>query len=81
VFEALESRRRLAVSINELPIPTAGSRSFEITNGPDGDLRLTESGSAKIGQLDPTTRAIAEFPTPSLNSDPLGITAGPDGNL
>src|SRR5262249_42841808 len=47
---------------------------------PEGKLGFTE-GAGKIGQITPTTHAIAEFPVPTATSFPLGITAAPDDNL
>jgi hypothetical protein len=51
-----------------------------ITAGPDGNLWFTEFtsnfSSNKIGQINPTTHAIAEFPTPTGASEPVGIAPG-----
>jgi virginiamycin B lyase len=80
-FEGLESRCLLSVTIKEFAIPTANSLPEAITTGPDGNLWFTESKTDKIGEINPTTHAIAEFRTPTANSEPIGITAGPDGNL
>jgi len=69
------------VTINEFPVPTAGSDPTEIVTGPDGNLWFTESLGNNIGQINPTTHAIAEFLVPTVGSEPNGITAGPDGDL
>jgi uncharacterized repeat protein (TIGR01451 family) len=34
-----------------------------------------------VGEINPTTHAIAEFPIPTAGSEPSSITAGPDANL
>jgi uncharacterized repeat protein (TIGR01451 family) len=52
-----------------------------ITAGSDGNLWFTESVVSQIGEINPTSHAIAEFSTPTANSAPTGITSGPDGNL
>jgi streptogramin lyase len=43
-----------------------------ITNGPDGNNWFVESGlfngGNKIGEINPTTHAIAEFPIPTASS-------------
>jgi uncharacterized repeat protein (TIGR01451 family) len=79
--EGLEWRSLLSVTINEFPVPTTGSDPTDIATGPDGDLWFTESLGNKIGQINPSTHAIAEFPVPTVDSEPTGITAGPDGDL
>jgi uncharacterized repeat protein (TIGR01451 family) len=71
----------LSVTINEFPVPTAGSDPTSIVTGPDGNLWFTESAGGKIAQINPTTHVIAEFPVPTAGSEPTGITTGPDGNL
>lgn len=43
-------------SINEYPIPTAGSSPAGIAAGPDGSLWFTESAGNKIGRLSPGPR-------------------------
>jgi len=68
------------VTINEFPVPTSGSDPADIVAGPDGNLWFTEE-TGKIGQINPTTHAIAEFPVPTRGIIADGITAGPDGNL
>ena len=79
--ESLESRRLLAVTVNEFPVPTANSAPLAITAGPDGNLWFTEQHGSAIGQINPTTHTVTEFPTPSAQSEPIDIIAGPDGNL
>jgi virginiamycin B lyase len=80
MIESLESRRLLSVTINEFPIPTSGGDPVDIVSGPDGNLWFTEV-AGKIGQINPTTHAIAEFPVPTAGVEAADITAGPDGNL
>jgi uncharacterized repeat protein (TIGR01451 family) len=82
--EGLESRSLLSVTINEFSIPPAKDAApLGITAGPDGNLWFTEGGvpTGKIGEINPTTHAIAEFPLPSTDIGPESITTGPDGNL
>jgi uncharacterized repeat protein (TIGR01451 family) len=79
--ERLESRRLLAVTINEFPIPTFLSEPSGIVSGPDGNLWFTELDGNKIGEINPITHAINEFPIPTVNGAPSYIAAGPDGNL
>jgi streptogramin lyase len=81
VVEHMESRRLLAVFINEFSIPTANSSPAFITNGPDGNLWFTEGNGNKIGQINPTTHSIFDFLVPTAGSLPLGIVTGPDNNL
>jgi streptogramin lyase len=79
----LEDRCLLSLTISEFPVPTANSRPFEITAGPDGNLWFTETNASKIGMTNPNdpTRTITEFPIPTTNLVTTGITTGPDGNL
>jgi uncharacterized repeat protein (TIGR01451 family) len=79
-IECLESRCLLSVTINEFPL-NPNSQPIGITAGPDGNLWFTEFLGNQVGEINPTTHAIAEFPIPAAGSEPLGITAGPDGNL
>jgi streptogramin lyase len=52
-----------------------------ITNGPDGNLWFTDSGSNGIGQITPAG-LITEYPIPAGTTVGLyGITTGPDGNI
>jgi streptogramin lyase len=80
-LEGLEDRCLLSPTITEFPVPTANSRPFEITAGPDGNLWFTEANANKIGMINPTTDVLTEFPVPTTNVGTTGITAGPDGNL
>jgi virginiamycin B lyase len=84
-IEGMESRFLLSVIINEFPVSTTAAGPNEITAGPDGNLWFTEafgSGAVSIGQINPTTQAIALFPVSTTAAiAPGGITAGPDGNL
>jgi streptogramin lyase len=79
--EGLESRRLLAVSIQEYPIPTVAGDPTAITTGSDGNLWFTEAIGNKIGVMNPTTHATEEFPIPTPYAYPEGITAGSDGNI
>jgi virginiamycin B lyase len=79
--EGLESRQLLALTINEFPVPSANSAPLGIASGPDGNLWFSEQFASKIGQINPTTHAIAEFSTPSTHSRPLALTVGPDDNI
>jgi virginiamycin B lyase len=64
----------------EFPIPTAASRAYGITTGPDGNLWFTEEIGNKVGRIT-TAGVITEFPVPTAGGDPAGIVTGPDGNL
>jgi virginiamycin B lyase len=81
VVELLESRRLLALSFNEFPIPTPGSDSTWIAGNPNGQLYFAETGANQIGQVNPSTFALTEFPIPTADSEPTSITSGPDGDL
>ena len=67
--------------IIEHRIPSAGSRPYILTFGPDGALWFCESGVGKIGRLDVETNQFQEFALPSADCQPVGIISGPDGNL
>jgi virginiamycin B lyase len=69
------------VTINQFPVLTTNSAPLGIVTGSDGNLWFTEQFANKIGQINPTTHAVAEFSVPTENSAPTFITAGPDGNL
>jgi streptogramin lyase len=75
-----------SVTINEFYIPASpASAPTQITTGPDGNLWFTEASANNIGEINPTTHAVAQFPIPTP-SEPDGIvaggiTAGPDGNI
>jgi streptogramin lyase len=66
VVEALESRRLLAVTFNEYPVPADFGLGYYcvIVRGPDDNLWFT-GDNGKIGMIDPTTHAVAEFPVPT----------------
>lgn len=70
-------------TISKFPF-TPGYYSFDITDGPDGNLWYPEADldgfNNKIGRITPSGR-ISEFPVPNRLSYVNGITAGPDGNL
>ena len=70
-----------AQAVNTFPTPTAASRPFGITAGPDGALWYTELNANKIGRILPTGVTGIEFPIPTAAAQPTGITTGPDGNL
>jgi streptogramin lyase len=82
-LEGLEDRCLLSPTISEFPVPTANSRPYEITAGPDGNLWFTETNANKIGMINPNepTHTITEFPIPTTNLVTTGIATGPDGNL
>ena len=67
--------------IREHRIPTAASKPYIAIEGPDRCLWFCESGTSKIGRLDPNTSAFTEFDLPTPNATPIGITVGADGNL
>jgi len=49
------------------PIPTPDAKPYIVTVGPDGLLWFCESGTAKIGRLDPDSGAFTEFATPTAD--------------
>src|SRR5438132_14400331 len=63
------------------PIPTPDSKPYIIVFGPDQHLWLCESGTSKIGRLNPANGAFTEFATPTPDSRPIGITSAADGPL
>src|SRR6202022_162266 len=67
--------------IREHRIPTPGSKPYIAVEGRDGCLWFCESGTSKIGRLDPKTYAFKEFDLPSANATPIGIVVGPEGDL
>src|SRR5262245_13938870 len=69
------------VSIREHRIPTAGSGPYICVEGPDRCLWFCESGSGKIGRLDPASGSFAEFALSDPKATPIGITVGADGHL
>jgi hypothetical protein len=80
-LEGLEDRCLLSVTITEFIVPTANANPLYITAGPDGNLWFTDAGTNQIGEINPTTHAVAKFAIPTANSNVDGITVGPDGNL
>src|SRR5919107_606923 len=69
------------VVIREHKIPAPGSAPYICVEGPDGALWFCESGTSKIGRLDPGTGTFAEFDLPTTPATPIGITVGSDGHL
>src|SRR5579883_1960704 len=69
-----------AHGFHDFAVPTANSKPFDITRGPDGNLWFTEFDGNKIGRVTPVG-AVTEFALSDPNSSAAGITAGPDGNL
>src|SRR5262245_65995048 len=63
------------------PIPTPQSKPYIIVFGPDQHLWFCESGTSKIGRLNPGNGAFTEFSTPTPNSRQIGITSAADGAL
>src|SRR5262245_21116248 len=63
------------------PIPSADSKPYIIVHGPDRALWFCESGTGKIGRLNPADHSFAEFATPTANSRPIGIAPAADGAL
>ena len=68
------------LSFTEYPTPTPFADPTRITNGPDGALWFTESGSNQIGRIT-TGGAITEIPLANQSAHPSAITTGPDGAL
>jgi len=71
-------------TITEFPLP-AGTRPFDITAGPDGNLWFTDvrDNAIGIGRIT-TAGGVTEFsiaPHPDLVLPSGAIAAGPDGNL
>jgi virginiamycin B lyase len=69
------------VSIREHRIPSAGSGPYICVEGPDRCLWFCESGTGKIGRLDPGNGGFTEFALSDPKATPIGITVGADGNL
>ena len=67
--------------IREHRIPTGGSKPYIAVEGPDRNLWFCQSGTSKIGCLDPNSGAFQEFALPSKDSTPIGIDVGVDGNI
>src|SRR5262245_55637222 len=71
-LEALDDR--IMLSVTEFLTPTAPSRPWEITRGPDGNLWFTEALAGKIARITPAG-VITEFSAgPAPTFQPLGIT-------
>ena len=67
---------------NEIPIPTANSNSYFLTNGPDGNIWFAENNTNKLACLNLATGMITEYSNGiSGGAGPQGITSGPDGNI
>jgi streptogramin lyase len=76
------------VELNRQPVPTAGSKPYEIVNGGDGFLYFTEFASSivtgtngQIGVITPSPFSITEVALPNNTFGPLGIGLGPDGHV
>jgi streptogramin lyase len=65
--------------VTEFVLPTADSRPYQITAGPDGNLWFTESNKGTVGKITPSG-VITEYHI-RKSSGPYGITTGPDGNI
>ena len=63
------------------PIPSADSRPYIIVFGPDRQLWFCESGTSKIGRMNPDDGSFVEFATPTPDARPIGITPAADGAL
>src|SRR5260370_40976691 len=63
------------------PIPTPQIKPYIIVFGTDEHLWVWESGTCKIGRLNPDNGVFTEFPTPTPSSRPIGITSAADGAL
>ncbi|HEY7665002.1 MAG TPA: hypothetical protein VH934_17940, partial [Xanthobacteraceae bacterium] len=55
-------------------IPSPDSKPYTIVFGPDRQLWFCQSGTSKIGRLNPNSGSFAEFVTPTPDSRPIGIT-------
>jgi hypothetical protein len=92
----LESRRLLAVTINEFPVPSGVNEPDGIATAPDGNLGLTESGAGQIGEVvpndsqavSPTTTTLAVSANPATVGQPITFVANvsstggtPDGSV
>ena len=67
--------------IREHRIPTDGSRPYIAVEGRDRCLWFCESGTSKIGRLDPNDYTFKEFTRPTPNATPIGIIPGPNDDL
>ena len=64
----LERSVHAEVEIVLHPIPTADSKPYIIVFGPDQQLWFCESGTSKIGRMNPGNGSFIEFDTPTPNS-------------
>jgi len=80
VFSSVMPQAVSAITINEYPVPTAGSNPFRIAAGSDCNLWFTEYDSNKIGKIT-TAGDVTEYPIPTASSQPRAIIPGPDGNI
>ncbi len=64
--------------VTEYGVPTASSKPYGITTGPDGNLWFTEAVGNKVGKVT-TSGSFTEYPLPG-NAVPLDIVKGPAGN-
>lgn len=67
-------------TITEFAAPIS-SGPYDLTNGPDGNIWVTASGTHKIVKLATDGTLLGEYPLPSANGGPTSIVAGRDGNL
>ena len=66
------------MSLFSLP---AGTRPYDMVDGPDGNLWFIDLGVG-IGMFDTTTHATTVFPLPGGGGGYFrGIAVGPDGNI
>jgi virginiamycin B lyase len=72
---------RVAVTIHEWTVPTAGSRPHDPLATPDGALWYTGQMANVLGRLDPETGSFKEYPLPTANSGPHGLVADAAGNI
>ncbi len=77
----IQQKAWAAISIAEFPVPTAGSTSFDMALGSDGNFWFTEYSGNKIGKCAIAGIITNEYPLPNANSQPSYIVSGPDGNL
>jgi streptogramin lyase len=74
------STSRAVRSFQDFAVPTAASKPFDITRGPDGNLWFTEFDGNKIARITPSG-VITEYALPTPGAGPYIIVSGPDGNL